>query len=164
MCPLQYDFGVERSLAAAFQVKNLLITNYLATLIRTFFSRKHANKEIDDKCAGAKPKGNKKSVKKESNQRSSKGSNSIACDVCGQEFTSNTLAIQHKFKKHPEVSNKYFCSYCGMQFTIKALFDKHLGTHSSDSRKKGSHLCEDCGVEFYFSTAKEYHSKSTHKR
>lgn len=51
-----------------------------------------------------------------------------------------------------------------MQFTIKALFDKHIDTHSSDTRKKSSVKCEDCGVEFYFQSAKEYHSKSTHKR
>lgn len=73
-------------------------------------------------------------------------------------------AIQHKFKKHPDVSIKYVCPYCGMQFTIKALFDNHIDNHIPDVREKSSVSCEECGAEFYFQEAKEYHYKSTHKR
>ncbi|KAL0272013.1 UNVERIFIED_CONTAM: hypothetical protein PYX00_005151 [Menopon gallinae] len=107
--------------------------------------RKHANKEIDNKENG-------------------KTNGSVACDVCGQEFTKNTLAIQHKFRKHPEVSAKYFCPHCGMQFTIKALFDKHVNTHNSEVKQEDVINCEDCGATFYFQSAKDYHYKSTHKR
>lgn len=57
------------------------------------FNRKHANKEIDDKCVTAKSKGPRSRLAKKSSPspRCPKGNNSIACDVCGQEFTNNTL-------------------------------------------------------------------------
>lgn len=43
----------------------------------------------------------------------------IVCDVCGEGFKCNTMAIQHKFRKHPESATKHFCPQCGMQFPLK---------------------------------------------
>lgn len=43
----------------------------------------------------------------------------IPCDVCMQEFKTISLAIQHKYKKHPDAIMKYFCKFCGMQFPLK---------------------------------------------
>ena len=37
----------------------------------------------------------------------------ISCDVCLEKFETVTLAIQHKFKKHPNSNVKYFCGFCG---------------------------------------------------
>ena len=33
----------------------------------------------------------------------------ISCDVCMERLETVTLAIQHKFKKHPNSNVKYFC-------------------------------------------------------
>ncbi|KAK6637975.1 hypothetical protein RUM44_008399 [Polyplax serrata] len=127
--------------------------------------RKHANKEVDNRGVPAKSKiSTKKVFKKELPDIKKEKIGTITCDVCGQEFTNNSVAIQHKFKKHPDVTCKHICPYCGMQFTIKALFDNHVGTHMSDGRDKRSVLCDECGAQFYFQEAKDYHYKSTHKR
>ncbi|EEB14703.1 zinc finger protein, putative [Pediculus humanus corporis] len=126
--------------------------------------RKHANGEIDSNVQSKSKITSRKSTKKDITEVKKEKTKAIACDVCGQEFTNNTNAIQHKFKKHPDASVKYVCSYCGMQFTIKAIFENHIKrSHITDIRQKKSLYCEECGAEFYFQEAKEYHYKSTHK-
>lgn len=137
--------------------------------------RKHANKEIDSKGRPWKPvSSNTNCTENSTNQN---GSNStckndkstsnrpsdIVCDVCGQEFDNVTIAIQHKFRKHPESAAKHFCPYCGMQFPLKINRDKHLTDHPKTTPSK-LFPCPDCGVVFYNEEAQTYHTKSTHKR
>lgn len=56
------------------------------------YFRKHANKEIDNKGVPARSKLSKRIIKKELPEvRNGKPHGSVACDVCGQEFTKNTL-------------------------------------------------------------------------
>ncbi|XP_066997549.1 zinc finger and BTB domain-containing protein 16-A isoform X1 [Anabrus simplex] len=129
--------------------------------------RKHANKEIDSKGRPGKPTvPPNKGVKPAASNRVSKLSNKpgeITCDVCGQEFDNVTVAIQHKFRKHPESAAKHFCPYCGMQFPLKYNRDKHLLDHPGGAPSK-LYPCPDCGVVFYNEDAQAYHTKSTHKR
>ncbi|GLV34577.1 hypothetical protein CBL_09058 [Carabus blaptoides fortunei] len=128
--------------------------------------RKHANKEIDAKGNEIKsvPVKSTTPMKKEAplpKEETSK--EKVICDVCQLEFATVTLAIQHKFKKHPESSTKHFCPYCGMQFPLKFTRDKHVETHKNSSTT-GSFPCSECGVIFYNTQAQNYHFKSTHKR
>ncbi|GLH12895.1 Uncharacterized protein GBIM_17553 [Gryllus bimaculatus] len=139
--------------------------------------RKHANKEIDSKGRPWKPatsttKSNPPEIPIERNgsnnstkndKTTSDKASDIVCDVCGQEFDSVTIAIQHKFRKHPESAAKHFCPYCGMQFPLKINRDKHLSEHPKSTPSK-LFPCSDCGVVFYNEEAQSYHSKSTHKR
>lgn len=75
-----------------------------------------------------------------------------------------TVAIQHKFRKHPESAAKHFCPHCGMQFPLKINRDKHLAAEHSGGAPSKLFPCGDCGVVFYSEEARAYHSKSTHKR
>ncbi|PNF24920.1 hypothetical protein B7P43_G10157 [Cryptotermes secundus] len=134
--------------------------------------RKHANKEIDSK--GRPMKSRPGSAGKTSNKlstpdpgRSKSGTGNDAdtvCDVCGQAFDNVTVAIQHKFRKHPESAAKHFCPHCGMQFPLKINRDKHVAAEHSDDAPGELFPCGDCGVVFYTKEAEDYHSKSTHKR
>lgn len=138
--------------------------------------RKHANNEID-------AKGNPRGIKLEKSVPSSsqneqgngtyvKGSASkfvigdIICDVCGESFKCNTLAIQHKFRKHPNSGVKHYCPQCGMQFPLLIHRDNHLQVHnlSTEDIPEVKHVCSICKVEFYNEGAYEYHYKSVHKR
>lgn len=132
--------------------------------------RKHANKEIDNKGRPYKPKTPaSKSIKQPPANRSGASKLSVAkpgdivCDVCGQYFESVTVAIQHKFRKHPESAAKHFCPYCGMQFPLKINHDKHLAEHPDEKPSK-MFPCTDCGVTFYNEEAHSYHTRSTHQR
>ncbi|XP_049857548.1 PR domain zinc finger protein 5-like [Schistocerca gregaria] len=131
--------------------------------------RKHANKEIDNRgrpCKQLQPaaKTTKQPVPNRASATKPSGkSDEIICDVCGQEFENVTIAIQHKFRKHPESAAKHFCPYCGMQFPLKINRDKHLSDHP-DKKPEKMFPCEDCGVVFYNEEAQSYHVKSTHKR
>ena len=53
----------------------------------------------------------------------SKTDANVTCDVCGEQFTCNTTAIQHKFRKHPFHAAKHYCPQCGMQFPIKVSIE-----------------------------------------
>jgi hypothetical protein len=75
-----------------------------------------------------------------------------------------TVAIQHKFRKHPESAAKHFCPHCGMQFPLKSNRDKHLAAEHPEGAPSKLFPCGDCGVVFYTEGAQAYHSKSTHKR
>lgn len=93
--------------------------------------RKHANNEIDAKgnpCGlklGSPQTPAPSSSQNQGNGTYVKGSASkfvngdIICDVCGETFKCNTLAIQHKFRKHPNSGVKHYCPQCGMQFPLK---------------------------------------------
>ncbi|PSN46689.1 hypothetical protein C0J52_06373 [Blattella germanica] len=134
--------------------------------------RKHANKEIDSKGRPMKPRsggGAKTTTKPQSNPGRSKAAGTgnsadIVCDVCGQAFDNVTVAIQHKFRKHPESAAKHFCPHCGMQFPLKINRDKHVAAEHSGGPPGTLFPCSDCGVVFYTEEAQSYHSKSTHKR
>ncbi|XP_075220101.1 uncharacterized protein LOC142323782 [Lycorma delicatula] len=140
--------------------------------------RKHANNEIDAK---GHPRGKKlelplQTPSSSQNQQGKgtyvKGSASkfvngdIICDVCGESFKCNTLAIQHKFRKHPNSGIKHYCPQCGMQFPLKIHRDNHLDGHKipDDQIPDIQHPCVVCDVQFYNRGAYEYHYKSVHKR
>jgi len=131
--------------------------------------RKHANKEIDTKGRKLGPKGELEEFTSPDRTyikgTGSKVGTLIACDVCGQEFTCNTKAIQHKFRKHPFNAAKHYCPQCGMQFPLKGHRDKHLKEqHESDHIPKNPYPCYQCGAIFYNKRAHEYHDKSAHHR
>ena len=46
----------------------------------------------------------------------------ISCDVCQESFETVTLAIQHKFRKHPNSNKKYYCGFCGKQYPLEVSF------------------------------------------
>lgn len=45
----------------------------------------------------------------------------IQCEGCTELFDNVTKAIQHKYKKHPELPSKNYCSYCGMLFPLQVV-------------------------------------------
>nr|CAD7408092.1 unnamed protein product [Timema poppensis] len=135
--------------------------------LQTHF-RKHANKEIDTKGRPIVNGGEQPTKHSTQNSRglprsgAGKGAD-IACDVCSEVFETVTMAIQHKFRKHPESAAKHFCPHCGMQFPLKINRDRHIVTHSEGS-SSSLFPCPDCGIVFFNEGALNYHSKSTHKR
>ncbi|XP_014254264.1 zinc finger protein 709-like [Cimex lectularius] len=131
--------------------------------------RRHANKEIDLKGRPIGPSGELKDpTAKDRTYIIGSGSqvdSNIVCDVCGEAFTCNTKAIQHKFRKHPFNAAKHYCPQCGMQFPLKGHRDKHLKEqHESDHVPKNPNPCYQCGAIFYNQNAHEYHKKSAHHR
>ncbi|XP_059480171.1 transcriptional repressor CTCF-like [Neocloeon triangulifer] len=88
----------------------------------------------------------------------------IECDVCHMQFDTVTVAIQHKFRKHPNSSLKYYCKFCGMQFPLKYNQEAHLEKEHIGAIDKGEYPCDDCKVTFKTPEAHAYHIKSTHKR
>uniref|UniRef100_A0A0A9YKQ6 Zinc finger imprinted 3 n=1 Tax=Lygus hesperus TaxID=30085 RepID=A0A0A9YKQ6_LYGHE len=132
--------------------------------------RKHANKEIDLKGRPLGPGGELQEAIPRPQGGYIKGTGSqvnthVVCDVCGEEFTCNTKAIQHKFKKHPFNAAKHYCPQCGMQFPLKGHRDKHLKEqHETDIVPKNPYPCYQCGAVFYNKSAHEYHHKSAHHR
>ncbi|BES96040.1 ZnF_C2H2 [Nesidiocoris tenuis] len=131
--------------------------------------RKHGSKEIDLKGRPVGPSGKVDTVPHQTGGYI-KGTGSqinthVVCDVCGEEFTCNTKAIQHKFKKHPFNAAKHYCPQCGMQFPLKGHRDKHLKEqHETDIVPKNPYPCYQCGAVFYNQGAHEYHHKSAHHR
>lgn len=90
------------------------------------------------------------------------GKNNAMCDVCGEVFRTVSLAISHKFRKHPDSLLKHYCPHCGMMFPIKLNRDKHLLTHAGATPKQ-MYPCRPCGVTFYNQRAKKFHMDSAHK-
>ncbi|XP_045116274.1 zinc finger protein 423-like isoform X2 [Portunus trituberculatus] len=88
--------------------------------------------------------------------------NNAVCDVCGEVFRTVSLAISHKFRKHPDSLLKYYCPYCGMMFPIKVNRDKHLASHPTATPQQ-VYPCRPCGVTFYTQRAKKFHMDSAHK-
>lgn len=41
--------------------------------------------------------------------------------LTGEVFRTVSLAISHKFRKHPESVIKHYCPHCGMMFPIKVM-------------------------------------------
>ncbi|KAK8378608.1 hypothetical protein O3P69_011238 [Scylla paramamosain] len=88
--------------------------------------------------------------------------NNAVCDVCGEVFRTVSLAISHKFRKHPNSLLKYYCPHCGMMFPIKVNRDKHLASHPAAAPQQ-VFPCRPCGVTFYTQRAKKFHMDSAHK-
>ena len=89
--------------------------------------RLHANGEIDMKGRCTKTLAATKPEHKDShsqvNTTAVKGKEKeivwISCDVCQESFETVTLAIQHKFRKHPNSNKKYYCGFCGRQYPLE---------------------------------------------
>ena len=89
----------------------------------------------------------------------------ICCDVCSEKFETVTLAIQHKFKKHPNSGVKYFCGFCGKQYPLEICKTNHItADHSAEKRSNKLYRCKDCTAEFFTVEAIKYHIRSTHQR
>ena len=135
--------------------------------------RLHANGTIDMKGKYLKPEDDPTSkqtpnkseaplVKKLPNQQSS---SKISCDVCTESFDTVTVAIQHKFRKHPNSNVKYFCGFCGKQFPLEICKINHIKSdHKTDKRTNKLYKCKDCSAEFFTVDAIKYHIRSSHQR
>jgi len=89
----------------------------------------------------------------------------ISCDVCQESFETVTLAIQHKFKKHPNSNKKYYCGFCGKQYPLEICKGNHIKSdHLKDTRGKQIYKCKECSAEFYTVDAIKYHIRSSHQR
>merc|ERR1712012_1172555 len=89
----------------------------------------------------------------------------ISCDVCQEVFETVTIAIQHKFRKHPNSNVKYYCGFCGKQFPLQICLSKHIESeHKSDKRTSKLYKCKDCPAEFFKESAIINHIRSSHKR
>ncbi|XP_068207336.1 uncharacterized protein [Palaemon carinicauda] len=131
--------------------------------------RRHANREIDIK---GKPRAVEKKTEAASPGKSSSEKSNVplppkvvdnaVCDVCGEHFSTVSLAISHKFRKHPESEVKHYCPHCGMMFPIKVNRDNHVLTHPSVTPKQ-VFPCMSCGVSFYNLAARKFHMDSAHK-
>ncbi|KAG7178042.1 uncharacterized protein LOC121874141 isoform X2 [Homarus americanus] len=135
--------------------------------------RRHANGEIDikgfpqilqktpEKLEDKSDEKSAKDIGTNSTGTGKKGDNAV-CDVCGEAFRTVSLAISHKFRKHPESVIKHYCPHCGMMFPIKLNRDKHLLTHPGTAPKQ-LYPCLTCGVAFYNQRARKFHMDSAHK-
>lgn len=137
--------------------------------------RRHANGEIDIKGQPKVQQNAQENLDMKDDKKSSevtdrgnssttsgkKGDNAV-CDVCGEVFRTVSLAISHKFRKHPESVIKHYCPHCGMMFPIKLNRDKHLLTHPGMAPKQ-LFPCLSCGVAFYNQRARKFHMDSAHK-
>ena len=91
--------------------------------------------------------------------------NLISCDVCSEMFETVTLAIQHKFKKHPNTNVKYFCGFCGKQYPLEICKTNHItADHRTERRTSKLYKCKDCTAEFFTVEAIKYHIRSSHQR
>ncbi|XP_042234476.1 MDS1 and EVI1 complex locus protein EVI1-A-like isoform X4 [Homarus americanus] len=134
---------------------------------------RHANGEIDikgfpqilqktpEKLEDKSDEKSAKDIGTNSTGTGKKGDNAV-CDVCGEAFRTVSLAISHKFRKHPESVIKHYCPHCGMMFPIKLNRDKHLLTHPGTAPKQ-LYPCLTCGVAFYNQRARKFHMDSAHK-
>ena len=132
--------------------------------------RLHANGTIDMKGkVVTKPKLTPVNIKTVPNNiKKVPGSNissRISCDVCQEQFDTVTIAIQHKFRKHPNSNVKYFCGFCGKQFPLEICKVNHIKTeHLADKRTSKIYKCKDCTAVFYKEDAIKYHIRSSHQR
>jgi len=89
----------------------------------------------------------------------------ISCDVCQESFETVTLAIQHKFRKHPNSNKKYYCGFCGKQYPLEICRGNHIKSdHKNDTRGKQIYKCKECTAEFFTVDAIKYHIRSSHQR
>jgi len=87
------------------------------------------------------------------------------CDVCEESFESVTLAIQHKFKKHPNSNIKHYCGFCGKQFPLEPCKIAHINaSHPKATKTDKLYQCIDCKEQFFNVEAITFHVRSTHKR
>jgi len=133
--------------------------------------RRHANGEIDMKgrCTksleATKPEHNVSSKVVPKPTAGVKEIVWISCDVCQESFETVTLAIQHKFRKHPNSNKKYYCGFCGRQYPLEICRENHIKSdHKKDTRGKQIYKCKDCAAEFFTVDAIKYHIRSSHQR
>ena len=89
----------------------------------------------------------------------------ISCDVCQEVFETVTIAIQHKFRKHPNSNVKYYCGFCGKQYPLEICKINHIkADHQKEKRSNKLYKCKDCSAEFFMEEAIKYHIRSTHQR
>ena len=122
--------------------------------------RLHANGTIDMKGRVRENPNKKVAEVKVVTQAGSK--QWISCDVCMERFETVTLAIQHKFKKHPNSNVKYFCGFCGKQYPLEICKTNHItADHSTEKRSNKLYRCKDCNAEFFTVEAIKYHIRSS---
>ena len=110
--------------------------------------RLHANGTIDMKGKYLKNDPNIKEPQVKSDPRDTlaapaRSASSISCDVCDESFDSVTMAIQHKFRKHPNSNVKYYCGFCGKQYPLEICKINHIKTdHKTDKRTNKLYKCK----------------------
>ncbi|XP_076167161.1 uncharacterized protein LOC143146603 isoform X2 [Ptiloglossa arizonensis] len=72
---------------------------------------------------------------------SSKGKDSLRCDICQQEFTKQTLYRRH-MENHAE-EKPHRCPKCSASFNVPTNFTLHMATHNTGEPK-----CPECGRKF----------------
>ncbi|XP_043265068.1 zinc finger protein 236-like [Colletes gigas] len=72
---------------------------------------------------------------------SSKGKESLRCDICQQEFTKQTLYKRH-MENHAE-EKPHRCPKCSASFNVPTNFTLHMATHNTGEPK-----CPECGRKF----------------
>ncbi|KAK4315217.1 hypothetical protein Pmani_013545 [Petrolisthes manimaculis] len=125
---------------------------------RPSLRKKPPDKKMDDPGGG----NDKDPVVEQSEETEEKKEEGATCDVCGELFRTVSMAISHKFRKHPESVKKHYCPHCGMMFPIKVNRDKHVMTHPEKPPDQ-CYPCLCCGVEFYSARARKFHLDSVHK-
>jgi len=133
--------------------------------------RLHANGEIDMKgrctktLAATKPEHKDGQVNTTAVKSKEKEIVWISCDVCQESFETVTLAIQHKFRKHPNSNKKYYCGFCGRQYPLEICRENHIKSdHKKETRGSKIYKCKDCAAEFFTLDAIKYHIRSSHQR
>ena len=127
--------------------------------------RLHANGTIDMKGRARVREDSNKKVEEVKVVAKPGSKQWISCDVCMERFETVTLAIQHKFKKHPNSNVKYFCGFCGKQYPLEICKTNHItADHSTEKRGNKLYRCKDCTAEFFTVEAIKYHIRSTHQR
>ena len=105
--------------------------------------RLHANGTIDMKGKLVKGKQPQTAVIQTKNTNNKEAENTtkvfskdqISCDVCQEAFETVTIAIQHKFRKHPNSNVKYYCGFCGKQYPLEICKSNHIkADHKNDRR------------------------------
>ncbi|XP_053982057.1 zinc finger protein 236-like isoform X1 [Hylaeus volcanicus] len=97
--------------------------------------------EIQKGQASTTTKRNSPGRPRKSTAISSKGKESLQCDICQQEFTKQSLYRRH-MENHAE-EKPHRCPKCSASFNVPTNFTLHMATHNTGEPK-----CPECGRKF----------------
>ena len=66
---------------------------------------------------------------RDENMREDHEINSFKCEICGNQFDTQSSLKRHAFEHKPG-GKKYECKMCGKMFNFSSLLKRHEGTHS----------------------------------
>ena len=81
---------------------------------------------------------------------------------CGKLFDTDEEYQNHFLEKH-EKADKYTCHFCGKLFgsSQRALFNRHVDSHSLDGKQKPEFKCKECSKAFFFEMDLRIHLTNT---